>query len=102
MISYRSGHETYGDTTIGYVQVKQEGELCSIKCRICPEHKVRDKNYTVTAKIDEKEDRVLDLQCHDCAAAAGELANNKLMKVWHSYIPFATTLVTQFTLSLVI
>ncbi|GBP23012.1 Beta-1,3-galactosyltransferase 6 [Eumeta japonica] len=44
----RSSRESYGDDAVGYVQLKRESNICTVKCRVCPEHK-----------------------CHDCAASAG-------------------------------
>lgn len=43
-----------------------------MKCRICPEHKVRSKNYSVVVEIDEAEENVLEAQCQDCVAAEGK------------------------------
>ncbi|KYN18563.1 hypothetical protein ALC57_09121 [Trachymyrmex cornetzi] len=63
--------ENYGDTAIGYVQLKREGDLCIVKCRVCPEHKVRNKSYSTTLIITEATEKIIDVQCHDCAAATG-------------------------------
>ncbi|KYN12328.1 hypothetical protein ALC57_15499, partial [Trachymyrmex cornetzi] len=60
--------ENYGDTAIGYVQLKREGDLCIVKCRVCPEHKVRSKSYSTTLIINEATEKIIDVQCHDCAA----------------------------------
>ena len=51
----RSGRPSYGDTTIGYVCVKKEGETCIVKAAITPKHKVRHTNYKVITIINEKE-----------------------------------------------
>ncbi|CAH1995927.1 unnamed protein product [Acanthoscelides obtectus] len=37
------GRESYGDDAIGYVQLHREHGLCTLKCKMCPEHKVRSK-----------------------------------------------------------
>ncbi|CAG9765863.1 unnamed protein product [Ceutorhynchus assimilis] len=34
--------EQYGDSAIGYIQLKRESSKCIVKCKICPEHKVRN------------------------------------------------------------
>ncbi|XP_026741056.1 uncharacterized protein LOC113503360 [Trichoplusia ni] len=67
----RSGRESYGDSAIGYVQVKREGNICIVKARITPEHNVRQKCYTVTATCNEAEETVMSVLCEDCAAHKG-------------------------------
>ncbi|KAF9808195.1 hypothetical protein SFRURICE_017347 [Spodoptera frugiperda] len=67
----RSARETYGDSAVGYVQVKREGNICTVKARITPEHNVRQKCYSVTLVCDEAEETVLSVQCEDCAAHKG-------------------------------
>ncbi|GBP16408.1 hypothetical protein EVAR_9989_1 [Eumeta japonica] len=67
----RSSRESYGDDAVGYVQLKRESNICTVKCRVCPEHKVRSKPYTVTIIVDEKNSVIISSQCHDCAASAG-------------------------------
>ncbi|KAF9793768.1 hypothetical protein SFRURICE_008884 [Spodoptera frugiperda] len=59
----RSARETYGDSAVGYVQVKREGNICTVKARITPEHNVRQKCYSVTLVCDEAEETVLSVQC---------------------------------------
>ncbi|GBP53663.1 hypothetical protein EVAR_36032_1 [Eumeta japonica] len=50
-----SSRQSYGDDAIGYVQLKCDHTLCTVKCRMCPEHKVRQTSYSVSMVIDEKE-----------------------------------------------
>lgn len=50
---FSSTRESYGDNAIGYVQIKRDGELCTVKSRVTPEHKVRKEGYRVTAIINE-------------------------------------------------
>ncbi|KAF9799511.1 hypothetical protein SFRURICE_018698 [Spodoptera frugiperda] len=45
-----------------------EGNICTVKARITPEHNVRQKCYSVTLVCDEAEETVLSVQCEDCAA----------------------------------
>ncbi|XP_046382223.1 uncharacterized protein LOC124154049 [Ischnura elegans] len=68
----RSSRENYGDSAVGYVQVKREEEKCYVMGKITPEHKIRDKPYSVSAVIDEEEGSVEEVSCHDCAASAGK------------------------------
>ncbi|XP_046964290.1 uncharacterized protein LOC124533166 [Vanessa cardui] len=49
-----SSRQSYGDDAIGYVQLKRDHTLCTVKCRICPEHRVRQTSYYVSMVIDEK------------------------------------------------
>ncbi|RVE51656.1 hypothetical protein evm_003628 [Chilo suppressalis] len=67
----RATRESYGDSAIGYVQIKREANICTLKARITPEHKVRKTPYHVTLIYDEKESIIENVQCHDCAASAG-------------------------------
>ncbi|GBP82900.1 hypothetical protein EVAR_66576_1 [Eumeta japonica] len=50
-----SSRQSYGDDAIGYVQLKRDQTLCTVKCRMCLEHKVRQTSYSVSMVIDEKE-----------------------------------------------
>ncbi|GBP70352.1 hypothetical protein EVAR_51675_1 [Eumeta japonica] len=34
-----SSRQSYGDGAIGYVQLKRDHTLCTVKCRMCSEHK---------------------------------------------------------------
>jgi len=76
---YRSSRESYGDQAIGYVCLKRDKSFgtCIIRCKVCPEHRVRNKGYSVTLTIHEKEERVIDVQCHDCAASSGKCTNKE-------------------------
>lgn len=67
----RSERESYGDSAIGYVQVKREADICTVKARITPEHNVRQKCYSVTAVCNEEEQIIISAQCEDCAAHLG-------------------------------
>lgn len=42
-----------------------------MRARICPEHKVRSKAYTVETIINETDENIVDVSCKDCAAGAG-------------------------------
>lgn len=68
----RATRPNYGDEAIGWVQVRRDGIFCTSKAQVCPEHKVRDKGYSVSVIIDEANERIEDAKCHDCAASEGE------------------------------
>ncbi|GBP91591.1 hypothetical protein EVAR_54560_1 [Eumeta japonica] len=77
-----SSRESYGDDAVGYVQLKRESNICTVKCRVCPEHKVRSKPYTVTIIVDEKNSVIISSQCHDCAASAGGCKHAVAFLMW--------------------
>ncbi|XP_060807339.1 uncharacterized protein LOC132903320 isoform X2 [Amyelois transitella] len=64
----RSTRESYGDSAVGYVQVKRDGDICVVKARITPKHNVRQKCYAVICTCNETEETILSVQCEDCAA----------------------------------
>ncbi|KAF5277320.1 hypothetical protein FQR65_LT16010 [Abscondita terminalis] len=39
--STSAGRENYGDEGVGYVQIEREGTAATVKCHMCPEHKVK-------------------------------------------------------------
>ncbi|KAF5282062.1 hypothetical protein FQA39_LY00586 [Lamprigera yunnana] len=55
-----SSRPSYGDDAISYVQLKLEGEIGTVKCKICPEHKVQAKLYGVTLTVDEDEEKAFE------------------------------------------
>ncbi|KAL3268752.1 hypothetical protein HHI36_007854 [Cryptolaemus montrouzieri] len=57
MFDSTSSRPSYGDDAISYVQLKRERNICTIKRKICPEHKVHVKLYAVTLIVDEDEER---------------------------------------------
>ncbi|KAI5644485.1 hypothetical protein NE865_03592 [Phthorimaea operculella] len=77
-----SSRESYGDDAIGYVQLKREANLCVVKCKISPEHKVRDKPYSVSLVVDEKDGIVESVQCGDCPASNGGCKHSVAFLMW--------------------
>ncbi|GBO35029.1 hypothetical protein AVEN_74722-1 [Araneus ventricosus] len=59
----RSAKVSYGDTAIGYVRVKRDEDMCTVKGRITPEHRVRKKAYSVVLVCNESEDVILSVKC---------------------------------------
>lgn len=53
-----------------------------MKCKICPEHKVRSSSYNVTMVIDENEGEIVSCQCLDCAASAGGCKHAVAFLMW--------------------
>ena len=56
---------------MGYVCIKREAQTCIVRVAFTPENQVKNKNYRVTAIINEKEGLVQDIQCSGCKAALG-------------------------------
>uniref|UniRef100_A0AAR5QC40 Uncharacterized protein n=1 Tax=Dendroctonus ponderosae TaxID=77166 RepID=A0AAR5QC40_DENPD len=55
----RSGRYSYGDSAVGWVQVRRDKNLCTVKAKVTPEHNVREKQYAVSCSIDEECEKVL-------------------------------------------
>lgn len=69
---FRSERESYGDSAVGYVQLKRDGDQCTVKARITPEHNVRRKAYSVILVVDEARETINSVQCNDCTAHLGK------------------------------
>nr|CAH7744257.1 unnamed protein product [Callosobruchus chinensis] len=69
----RSVRESYGDAAGGWVQVKRNGTICTVKVKITPEHNVKEKQYAVTCNINEQSGEVTDVEYHDCTGEAKNL-----------------------------
>lgn len=54
------------------MQLKRDGDLCTVKGKITPEHKIHKKAYAVCVIVNEKDEAVVECQCFDCAAAKGK------------------------------
>ncbi|XP_037294959.1 uncharacterized protein LOC119189459 [Manduca sexta] len=77
-----SSRQSYGDDAIGYVQLKRDATLCTVKCKICPEHKVRCPSYSVSLVVEEKEGIVISVQCHNCPASQGGCKHAVAFLMW--------------------
>lgn len=74
LLYFRSGRENYGDNAVGYVQVKRDANLCTVKAKVTPEHNIRKKAYDVTLLCNEVEEEILSVTCDSCAASLGKLS----------------------------
>lgn len=70
---FRACREDYGDNAVEYVQVKKVNSEYVIKGKICPEHRVSKKSYTVTMIVDTTTETVSSVTCEDCPASQGKL-----------------------------
>ncbi|GBP18669.1 hypothetical protein EVAR_14439_1 [Eumeta japonica] len=77
-----SSRPSYGDDAVSYVQLKREGDICIVKCKVCPEHKVHAKLYSVTLIMDEQEEAVKSIECHDCVASQGGCKHAIAFLMW--------------------
>ncbi|CAG4970866.1 unnamed protein product [Colias eurytheme] len=77
-----ASRESYVETAVGYVEVKREANLCIIKCRVTPEYNVKGKLYVVSATIDETAEKIIKVECNDCAAAAGGCKHAICFVIW--------------------
>lgn len=64
------------------MQLHRESGLCTLKCRICPEHKVRASSYNGTMVVDENKGEIVSCQCLDCAASAGGCKHAVAFLMW--------------------
>ncbi|KAF4518931.1 hypothetical protein B566_EDAN006770 [Ephemera danica] len=79
----RAGRQSYGDDAIGYVEVKRDKNLCIVRARITPEHKVRSKAYHVEAQIEENEFvSIKSILCKDCPASQGGCKHAYAFLTW--------------------
>ncbi|CAG9789634.1 unnamed protein product [Diatraea saccharalis] len=79
---FRSSRASYGDDAISYVQLKRDGKICTLKCKICPEHKIHANLYAVTMVIDEEEEVIRSVECHECVAAIGGCKHAIAFPMW--------------------
>ncbi|KAH9642211.1 hypothetical protein HF086_005541 [Spodoptera exigua] len=79
-----SSRESYGDDAVGYVQLQRDStfKLCTVKCGVCPEHKVRTKPYSVTVIVDEKNGVIVSARCQDCPASEGGCKHAVAFLMW--------------------
>lgn len=60
---FQATREMYGDRGIRYVQIKRFNNMCTLKSKVTPEHKVQNKSYNVILEIDKSEERVILCKC---------------------------------------
>jgi len=48
---FRSMRSTYINSAIGWVQVKRERHVCTVRAKMCPEQKVNATLYVVESRI---------------------------------------------------
>lgn len=78
----RASKEKYGDNAVSYVQLKRDGNICTIRAKITPEHKIHKKPYNVEVKINEEDEKILSSACTDCAASSGGCKHSVAFLFW--------------------
>ncbi|KYM98525.1 hypothetical protein ALC62_10759 [Cyphomyrmex costatus] len=78
----RAEGKDYGDAAVGYVEVKREGNLCQVRGKICPEHRVNNKPYSVSMLVNEEIEKVEYVRCEDCAASEGGCKHAVAFLMW--------------------
>ena len=78
----RTAEGSYGDEAIGFVQVKRCRQICTVKCKVTPEHKVRNKPYDVCVSIDEESRLITAAECLGCAAGSATCKHTLAVVAW--------------------
>ncbi|XP_024891954.1 uncharacterized protein LOC112468648, partial [Temnothorax curvispinosus] len=78
----RSERVNYGDSAVGYVQLKRDGNICNVQEKVCLEHLVNSKAYVVKMLVDESDEKVIEIQCQDCAASEGGCKHAIAFLMW--------------------
>ena len=47
------------------MEIKRDNGMCTVRGRVCPEHKVIETGYTVISEIDEEEETINFVQCQN-------------------------------------
>lgn len=88
--SFRSSRKSYGDTAVGRVSLKRVLSKCTVTAKVTPEHRVKNKAYSVTLVLDENEEVIESVECQDCAASRGNKNgfNFKKLLLWVEVFQF--------------
>ncbi|XP_011686445.1 PREDICTED: uncharacterized protein LOC105449141 [Wasmannia auropunctata] len=78
----KAGNENYGDSAIGFIELNREGCFCHIRGKVCPEHRVNSKPYSVSMLVNEENESVEYVKCDDCAASAGDYKHAIAFLIW--------------------
>lgn len=60
--------------------LRREALICTVKGKICPEHRVKSKKYTVTLTVNTEDEVIENVACEDCAASLGKIIHCLLTK----------------------
>ncbi|CAG9761284.1 unnamed protein product [Ceutorhynchus assimilis] len=62
--------------------LKRADNICTVKAKITPEHKVRNVAYRLQAVNNEEDEEVLSCECLDCPASAGGCKHGVAFLLW--------------------
>ena len=77
-----NGRESYGESAIGYVQLKREGHIHTVRCCVAPEHKVTSKGYQVELVVNIMKGEIVSCKCYDCIAVLGGCKHQLALLGW--------------------
>jgi hypothetical protein len=80
--SLRAGRESYGESSIGWIQVHRHENVFTVLGVIAPEHNVTSKNYVVEVEIDIKTYEIVSAICKSCVAHQGGCKHNIAFIGW--------------------
>ena len=83
--SERSAGADYGDDAVGRVELYRAEGSCFLKAEVCPEHRVSNKTYKVTAVVREITSEVIDLSCHGCLDSASPVCKHAIVFLFWMY-----------------
>lgn len=78
----RNGRESYGESAIGYVQLKREGHITTVISCVAPEHKVTSNGYKVEIVVDSSKGEITSCKCYGCIAALGGCKHQLALLGW--------------------
>lgn len=78
----RATREIYGESAIGYVQIKRLDHQCIVSARVAPEHRVTSTPYRVLVTINETTEKIISAECQDCAASLGGCKHAIALLFW--------------------
>ena len=78
----RNGRESYGESAVGYVQVKKTGNIYTLLCGVTPEHKVTSQSYKVEVVVDIGKGEIRSAKCFGCVASLGGCKHSLAFLGW--------------------
>lgn len=80
----RNSRATYGDSAIGYVQVKREKNIITVLAAISPQQMVTSPSYLTEVVFDAKKNIVISASCDEsgCEAASGGCKHGIALISW--------------------
>ncbi|KAJ0183982.1 hypothetical protein K1T71_000405 [Dendrolimus kikuchii] len=80
--SFFASNSNFNAAEFRNVKTCVNSKMCTLKCKVCPKHRVQSKSYAATMVVDEKESKVVSVQYHDCAASQGGCKHAVALLMW--------------------